>query len=62
VTQFTETTLHYLSNPFKSGEFKIGLYNNDCLHPTQVSDIDGLVQDLQASINKIPDATFTEEK
>jgi hypothetical protein len=51
-----------ISNPFKSGEFKIGLYNNDCLHPAQVSDINGFVQDLQTSINKIPDATFSEEK
>jgi hypothetical protein len=51
-----------ITNSFTPGEFEISLYNNNCIRPTQVSDIGGLVQDLYATINKIPDAIITEEK
>jgi hypothetical protein len=50
-------------SPFKPGEFKIGFYDNDCLHPTVASDIDGLVRDLKSSIKEeIPNVTITEKK
>lgn len=50
------------TNPFALGEFKVGFYNNDCTHPTAVSDIDGLVNDLKSYISEIPGATITDEK
>ena len=51
------------TNPFALGRFsKVGFYNNDCTHPTVVSDIDGLVNDLKSYINEIPNVTITEEK
>lgn len=49
-------------SPFKLGEFRIGFYNNDCLHPTVASDIEGLVTDLKSLISEIPSVRITEEK
>jgi hypothetical protein len=43
-------------------DFQIRLYNNNCIHPTVASDLDGLVNDLRSFITKIPDATITEER
>ena len=48
-------------NPFTLGEFKVGFYNNDCIHPTVASDIDGLVSDLKNLISEIPNATIVEQ-
>jgi len=50
------------STPFKPGEFDIGFYNNDCIHPTVASDIEGLVSDLKSLISEIPSVRITEEK
>ncbi len=49
-------------NPFDPGEFKIGFYNYDCIHPTVASDIGDLFNDLKAFISEIPSAKITEEK
>ena len=49
-------------SPFKLGEFKIGFYNKDCIHPTTSADIDDLVIDLKSFLSEIPNVTITEEK
>jgi hypothetical protein len=49
-----------ITNSFAQGEFEVSIYNNNCIHPTQIGDISGLVQGLQSIINKIPNATITE--
>jgi hypothetical protein len=49
-------------SPFKLGEFRIGFYNNNCVHPTVASDIEGLVTDLKNRISEIPSAKITEVK
>ena len=50
-------------SPFKLGEFRIGFYNNDCLHPIVASDIGGLVSDLKSFITEeIPNVTITEKE
>lgn len=49
-------------SPFVRGEFEIGFYNNDCIHPTVATDIDNLVVDLKISLGEIPNAMITEEK
>jgi hypothetical protein len=51
-----------INSPFNPGEFSIGFYNNDCLHPTVASDTDGLVTDLKSLISEIPSARITEVK
>ncbi len=48
-------------NPFVSKEFKIGFYNNDCIHPTVTSDIVNLISDLKNVLSEIPNVTITEE-
>ena len=50
------------SSPFKTGDFSIEFYNNNCLHPTVASDIQGLATDLKSVISEIPSARITEEK
>jgi hypothetical protein len=50
------------SNPFAAGDFIVGFYNFDCIHPTVVSDINGLVVDLKSFISMIPNAVISEEK
>ena len=50
------------SSPFKTGDFSIEFYNNNCLHPTVASDIVDLVSDLKSLVSEIPSATITEEK
>lgn len=47
--------------PFNPGEFGIGFYNNDCIHPTVASDLDGLVSDLKSLIGEIPNVTIIEQ-
>jgi hypothetical protein len=42
------------------GGYEIGFYNYDCIHPTVLSDIDNLVNDLRNFISTIPNATITE--
>lgn len=42
--------------------FDANFYNNDCIHPTAASDIDGLVNDLKIFISELPSAKITEEK
>ena len=49
-------------SPFNPGEFRIGFYNYDCIHPTVASDIDDLVSDLKSLLNEIPNATIAEER
>ena len=50
-------------SPFDPGEFRIGFYNNDCIHPTVASDIVGLVSDLKSFIKEeIPNVMITEKK
>ena len=50
------------NSPFKPGEFSIEFYNNNCLHPTVASDIEGLVTDLKSLIIEIPSAKITEKQ
>jgi len=50
------------SSPFKPGEFSIEFYNNNCLHPTVASDIEGLVTELKSRIGEISSAKITEVK
>ena len=49
------------TSPFTRGEFNIGFYNHDCVHPTLDSDIENLVNDLKNYLGEIPDITITEE-
>ena len=52
-----------LNNVIDLEKFDVAFYNNDCIHPTVASDIDGLVSDLKSSFKKeIPNVTITEEK
>jgi hypothetical protein len=48
-------------SPFNPGEFRIGFYNYDCIHPTVASDIEDLVVDLKSLISEIPDVTVIEQ-
>jgi hypothetical protein len=50
------------TNPFRPAEFNVGFYNNDCIHPTVASDIDGLVVDLKSFLSQIPNAVISAEK
>ena len=47
-------------SPFKLGEYKIGFYNNDCVHPTVADDIDSLVIDLKIYLSEISNVTIVE--
>ena len=49
-------------NPAELGEYRIGFYNNDCIHPTVATDIDGLVLDLKHYLGEISNATIVEEE
>ncbi|MEP6894778.1 MAG: hypothetical protein ABI986_04135, partial [Chloroflexota bacterium] len=49
-------------SPFERGKFIIGFYNNDCIHPTAVSDIHVLVNDLKSLVSEIPNVAIYEEK
>ena len=51
-----------MRNPFKEGEFKVGFYNYDCIHPTNASDIEPLVTDLKSALRSISSVIITEEK
>jgi hypothetical protein len=42
--------------------YQVGFYNNDCLYPATVPDMDGLVSGLKDFINAIPGATISSEK
>jgi len=49
------------ASPFTRGEFKIGFYNNDCVHPTVASDITILISDLKNYLSEIPGVVIVEE-
>jgi hypothetical protein len=44
------------------GNYEIGFYNHDCIHPTTVFEIDDLVADLKSLIGQVPGATLVEEQ
>ncbi len=50
------------TNPNDPETFKIGFYNNDCVHPKGSADIDDLINDLKNSIHEIPNVTISDEK
>jgi hypothetical protein len=50
------------ANPFVPGEYQLGFYHADLLHPVAESVLDDLVNDLQSFISEVPGATFSVEK
>lgn len=55
-----EDLLVIIRSPFTRGEFKIGFYNNNCINPTLLSDINDLVSDLKLQLSEIPSIIISE--
>lgn len=51
-----------ITNSFSQGEYEVSFYNNDCVHPTSASDIEGLATYLKRLISEIPSVRITEKK
>lgn len=49
------------TNPFAPGEYELGIYDADRLHPVSESILDHLVRDLKDFVGKVPSATFSLE-
>ena len=49
------------TNPFALGEYELGIYDADRLHPVSESILDHLVRDLKDFVGKVPSATFSLE-
>jgi hypothetical protein len=50
------------ANVFAAGEYQLGFYHADLLHPAPESTFDDLISDLESFINEVPDTTFSVEK
>jgi hypothetical protein len=50
------------ANVFAPGEYQLGFYHADLLHPAPESAFDDLISDLESFINEVPGATFSVEK
>jgi hypothetical protein len=46
------------TNPFAPGEYELGIYGADRLHPVSESILDDLVSDLKDFVGKVPSAAF----
>ncbi len=49
------------NTPFDFTLFHVIFYNNDCIHPTNASDITALVNELKAMISTVPGTKITTE-
>lgn len=49
-------------SPFELGKFEVGFYNNNCIYPTQASDIGGLIAELKGFLTEISSLRIKESK